>query len=282
MCVFLDRRPEFLMTLKTCFLAVHLFCQLVIGVAVMHGVARHAGQRTALVARRLDDPQVFAATHTAGTVIPVVRSDAVVSSTAVELPRRWKAHAIGPSRPRRGTSNHAPERASGGTTLPRLAIKTECAPRGTRLHNSADIRVMHVASQIILHAARVVVDRHDVTRMFATMKQVVLLSMIQLTIAGCGGSSPTLGPSISPQQQALASEAMNLSFPASTQFLSYQHDEGMDDAIFLKIKTPTADLNQLLSQKGLSSADWSNQDRTVHDMKGALEWTPSNSLLKNW
>lgn len=75
---------------------------------------------------------------------------------------------------------------------------------------------------------------------------------------------------------------MNLSFPASTQFLSYQHDEGMDDAIFLKIKTPTADLNQLLSQKGLSSADWSNQDRTVHDMKGALEWTPSNSLLKNW
>ena len=57
--------------------------------------------------------------------------------------------------------------------------------------------------------------------------------ILLVLIVGCGDSSPTVAPNVTPQQQSVAPQSMGIAFPPSTRFLFFDHIQSMDDAIWL-------------------------------------------------
>jgi hypothetical protein len=80
---------------------------------------------------------------------------------------------------------------------------------------------------------------------------------------------------VTAQQQALAAQSMGLTFPSSTQYLLFERQQGMDEAIHLKIQLSAAALQQLIDQKPFAGADWSTTQRSVYDMPDVPQWRPT-------
>jgi hypothetical protein len=96
-----------------------------------------------------------------------------------------------------------------------------------------------------------------------------------------GGSSPTVAPNVTAQQQASASMSMGLTFPAQTRSLLYHraNESGglptPDDAVHLKIELPASALPTFLAQAPLSTAKWSNKPAQMQDKPNWPQWQPS-------
>ena len=120
--------------------------------------------------------------------------------------------------------------------------------------------------------------------MFPQMRSiiVIIIALGIAAIAGCsGGSSPTVAPNVTTQQQASASKSMGLTFPKETHFLLYHRASedgglpGSDDAVHLKIELPASALATFLAQEPLSSAKWTSSNALITDVPKWSEWQPS-------
>lgn len=114
------------------------------------------------------------------------------------------------------------------------------------------------------------------------MRCLLLVSLGIATLGGCSdGSSATVAPDVTAEQQASASRSMRLSFPPETRFLLYHRASeqgglpGPDDAVHLKIELPASALERLLAQSPLSSASWTSRDPLIMDEPKWPEWQPS-------
>jgi|GEM_PF-2763967 len=114
------------------------------------------------------------------------------------------------------------------------------------------------------------------------MRLLITITLAIATVAGCSdGSSPTVAPNVTAQQQASASRSMGLTFPPETRFLLYHRASedgglpGPDDAVHLKIELPASALTNLLAQAPLSSAKWTSSHSQITDMPKWPQWQPS-------
>lgn len=113
--------------------------------------------------------------------------------------------------------------------------------------------------------------------------RLLILTLAIAIVAGCsGGSTPTVAPNVTGQQQASASRSMGLSFPPETRFLLYHRaseDRGLpgpDDAVHLKIELPASAIANFLAQSPLSSAKWTSSHPLITDMPKCPQWQTSN------
>lgn len=111
----------------------------------------------------------------------------------------------------------------------------------------------------------------------------ISLWLLAASAGGCFfGTSPTVAPDVTAEQQARASRSMGLSFPPQTRFLLYHRaKEGRqpmpmpDDHLHLKIELPASELAGFLAQAPLASAQWSSTDSWIPDMPNWPQWQPS-------
>jgi hypothetical protein len=108
----------------------------------------------------------------------------------------------------------------------------------------------------------------------------IILAIVAL--AGCSdGSTPTVAPNVTAQQQASAARSMGLTFPLETRFVLYHRASedgwlpGPDDAVHLKIELPASALAGFRAQAPLSSAQWTSRDPQITDMPKWPQWQPS-------
>lgn len=86
-------------------------------------------------------------------------------------------------------------------------------------------------------------------------------------------------PSVTPQDEALLQQVTGLSFPSSTRFLYFEHEQGgMDDAILAKIEVSSEDLADFEKQQPLANAKWSSERNLIDDIPGVETWSPSTMI----
>jgi len=112
--------------------------------------------------------------------------------------------------------------------------------------------------------------------------RLLIFTLAVATLAGCSdGSTPTVAPNVTAQQQASAAKSMGLSFLPGTRFLLYHRASedgglpGPDDAVHLKIELPASAMANFLAQAPLSSAKWTSSHPLITDMPKWPQWQPS-------